>query len=494
MEDHQIMLGPWEPDKGEYGGMHLLDARNVLPSHRGYVPASGMQVFTAALGSAPLGYTSVYDSQGNIIYLAADKNTLYKLAADDSWTTLHTFTGNLTSGLWQFITHNEYAYALSALGPIRRLNLDSGTTFEAITNAPTARYGAIVQDHGIIGGIENNEQRVQWSAYLDLTDWTPSAATQAGFKDLPSSLGTVQAVVAGDYGLVFQNKAIWRMDAVDPPITFQFDIVEPQRGTSAPYSVVRHGTDVYYYGHDGFYQFDGRKSLPIGAGKIDEWFRNQNAQVESLVGVVDAEKKRILWAFSRGLGAGRYDTILTYAWDIKQWSYVEMDFGFLGDGQTQSVTLESDAYQGEPTNIDDLADQTSFDSDVFLGANEVVVAFDTAHKMGYLNGADLNGRLLTCFAGQASKLPMFVNAARPIVDWGILPPMNHAELQSSLGLSVRTRDFPGNESQLRQAIMARTGDMQFKARGRMFQYDLMFKRGFNQCTELVAQWRPAGKR
>ena len=494
LDDHQIMLGAWEPDKGEYGGTHLLDARNVLATHQGYVSASDLQPFTGALMSEPLGYTSIYDDQGTVHYFAADSKRLYKLGSDDNWDVLNTFTGTLSDGLWHFITHGNYVYALSALEPIRRFDLNSGTTFETITGIPTAKYGAVVRDHGVIGGIPNNQQRVQWSAYLDLTDWEASAATQSGFHDLPSSLGTVQAVVTGDYGVIFQTNAIWRMESVDPPIVFQFDIVEPERGTNAPYSVCRYGREVYYYGHDGFYRFDGQRSTPIGTGKIDEWFRSQNADVNSLYGVVDVEKKRILWAFSRGLGAGRYDTILAYSWDIQQWSYIRLDLDFLGGGLTRSVTLESDAYEGEPDSIDDPSDQTSFDSDIFQGSNEVVTAFNTDYEMGYLNGSALSSRLQTCFAGQKNKQPMFVNSARPIVDWGIVPPETHTDLQAALELTVRTQDFPRADLKTKEATLARTGDMQFRTKGRLFQYDLTFNRGFEQCTEMAVRWRVAGKR
>jgi hypothetical protein len=44
----------------------------------------------------------------------------------------------------------------------------------------------------------------------------------------------VQKVVGGEYGLVFQERAVWKMTYIGSPVIFQFDLIERSRGAFAP--------------------------------------------------------------------------------------------------------------------------------------------------------------------------------------------------------------------------------------------------------------------
>ena len=324
-------------------------------------------------------------------------------------------------------------------------------------------------------------------------------ATQAGFQDLSEEWGVIQQIVPGHYATIFQTNAIWRMAYVGPPTIWQYDLLERGQGTYAPYSICWYGQFVYYYGHDGFYRFDGRRSEAIGAGKIDRWFRSHTTDVRNLLGIVDAEHKRALWACSSHTGgATTYDRILVYSWDVNEWSCVDVDCDFIGSSVTTPLTLEQlDA--AYPDGIDAPANQTSFDSDVYKDTFNIVVAVTGNKKLAQFNGTTLPAVLKTGFRGLKDNMPLLITEARPIVDWGSNAPtagrVNVASgLRDALRLTVHAKDFPDDTARHSTAVLSPRGDFQLRLPGRLFQWEVQVSQGYSQLTELTMHFRPHGRR
>ena len=492
--DHQVPIGGWQPDKGRYGGDHLIDARNVVPTQRGYVSARQLAPYTAALQSAARGFATIVSPGGVTVSYAGDANRVYKLQSDNTWHVLRTYTGALVSGHWNFFTYDGAVYVQSALAALSRITLPDGATVDRVPGAPTARYGAVIREHLVLAGDDDKQQRVYWSAYRDPMDWTPSAATLAGFVDLPGAFGPVQAVVPGEYGVVFQTRAIWRMEIASPPVVFQFDQAETGRGTFAPQSVCWYGKQVFYYGHDGFYLFDGQQSRPIGVGAVDAWFRAQAASLVTVRGTVDSTNKRVLWSFSRVERAtGAFDTILVYGWDTQQWSYLEVEHELLGEAISSATTLEQLAAL-YPAGIDSVA--IPLDSDAYRGGFNVIAAFNSAHRACHFSSSSiLPARLQTAFNGHHSARPLIVNRARVLVDWEEVAPADVATLRTWMSLAVYTANYPDDTTAaLVNTTLAKRRDYQFRATARFFSYAVDFRHPFTQCTALILHWRLAGMR
>lgn len=114
---------------------------------------------------------------------------------------------------------------------------------------------------------------MQWSAINNATSWTADPATLADFQDLPGDGGWIQKVVGGDYGVIIQERAVFRMDFVGSPLIFQFNQVLRNIGTPIPNSVVSYRDLVFFLSEDGFYVFDGSQAHPIGENRVDRTIR-----------------------------------------------------------------------------------------------------------------------------------------------------------------------------------------------------------------------------
>ena len=88
-------------------------------------------------------------------------------------------------------------------------------------------------------------QRVKWSGLNNSSQWTPSQSTQSGLQDLVGTHGNIQSVVGGEsYGVIFMERAIFRMDYVGTPLIFQFSKIADNIGAFAPRSVINWWTTI----------------------------------------------------------------------------------------------------------------------------------------------------------------------------------------------------------------------------------------------------------
>jgi len=179
---------------------------------------------------------------------------------------------------------------------------------------------ATIKDFLVVGNTNSGAEghipyRVRWSGINAPTAWVASATTQSDAQDLPFDNGDVQRIISGNYGIIFQERAITRMTYVGSPLVFQFDEMESGRGTPSPFSVRKIGDLIFYLGQDGFYVFDGEKSTAIGANKIDRTFWNDvdKTYLNSIVTAVDFNKHVIYWAYAGDANTrGRRNRILCF--------------------------------------------------------------------------------------------------------------------------------------------------------------------------------------
>jgi hypothetical protein len=235
--------------------------------------------------------------------------------------------------------------------------------------------------------------------YCDVTDWTVSPSTQANFYDLNSSDGWVKQIVGGEYGVIFQERAITRMDYIGSPSVFQMSKIESNRGTQAPGSVVKVGNFIAYLGLDGFYIFDGNQSAPIGTNKIDKTFYADldSSYFDRICSAVDSSKQIIYWAYPNADAIdGNPNRILCYNYSpnaTKRWSLIDsgIDIEALFTSFSEGYTLDSlDAIS---TSIDAL--EFSLDSRVWTGDDLLLSAFNSTHKLANFTGSALTATIET---------------------------------------------------------------------------------------------------
>jgi hypothetical protein len=336
---------------------------------------------------------SAQDDSGVTRILAGDASKLYRLSGS-SWSDVSKAGGYSVSDAdwWEMAKWGNQAIATNITDAVQVANLNTGLFADLFTSTlkPKARHlGVVRQRFVVIGNLNEGSTaypyRVRWTAIDDATDIDQSQVTQSDFQDLRDDAGWVNAIVGGEYGLVFQERGITRMTYVGTPEVFQMDYVERQRGAWAPRSVVPLGQGAFFLSDEGFFFFTGAEAIPIGDGKIDEYLLdNLNyAYRHRIIGSLYPGDHAVAWTFpTNAQVGGNPDKMLIFHWPTQEWSLVDLDMDHIFSALSVGFTL--DDLDTVSTSLDDL--QFSLDSPVWNGGNKLLAGFDTNHKYGVFNG------------------------------------------------------------------------------------------------------------
>lgn len=396
-----IPFGEWLPDLPPYGLQGATVCTNVLPDAQSYRPFPSFQPVTNALGGTVLGGIFATDPARNNYNYAGDASALYALtgATFSSATRLAGGAYTTVAGdFWEFVNWGNSVIGVNGfIDPPQRISLGAAN-FVDMSVGVKAKHIAVLRDFLVLGNVSDsaaNVYRVRWSAINNPTSFTADAATLADYQDLPSEGGPVQRVVGGEYGVVFQHRAIWRMNFVGSPIIFQFDQVHNKIGALVSQSVASYQNQVFFLSEDGFYAFDGSQLDPIGRAKVDQFFRedlNPN-YVTRIVAAIDPINKFVMWAYpSSDTTTGNPDKLLIYSWAFKRWTLVEgLDLDYVLSNITSGYTL--DGLDAVNTNVGALI--IPLDSIVWTGGTIVAGAFNSSHVLGRFNGSAMPATVTT---------------------------------------------------------------------------------------------------
>jgi hypothetical protein len=231
---------------------------------------------------------------------------------------------------------------------------------------------------------------VHWSAFNDITVWTPSAATQAGNQELDQERGEIMSLIGLDYAAIFQERGIRRAIYVGPPVIWDFgqDYVEKARGCIARNAATPFGRIIFYAADDGFYAFDGQASTPIGAGKVDTYFtRNLNYAYRHKISVgIDYTRKLVVWACPMG-SSQLPSELLIFSVQDGRWTHEEIGLEFLFDSPAEPFTLDNiSTVWGDSIDAD--IQPADIDSTVWDDRRIRLAAFQTGdHQLGFFSGS-----------------------------------------------------------------------------------------------------------
>ncbi len=480
-------IGEWLPDLPPLENPGALIAKNVLPQLKSYRSLNSLATFSNALASAALGATWFQSGDNTVFNFAGTATTLNRLDGGATWVDVSKAGGYGSVNNWEFAKFGDRAIAVA--NGITPQFYDTGVSalFADLPGSPpVARRVAVVRDFVVLGDLESlGPNFVAWSGFNNSELWTPSRATQSDQQELFGRGGRVQKIVPGSYGLIIQEHSIHRMSYIGPPPIFQFDEIERGRGTPAANSVTWTGNDVYYYGHDGFYRFDGQQSIPIGVNRVNQWFANEAdiSTLGTMRGVVDRQNRLVIWAFCSSASNPQNDRLIVYDWAVDKWSYAEMDTEILAEFVSPGFSL--DALDGPlPAGID--IDSISVDSDAFKGGALSLQAFTPTHQAATFSGAPLVAEIDTTEARGANGRRVRSQAQRPIVDGG---PSTVIEVCKG------TRDLETEHVSFTPLVpLNSNGQTRIRGDARYRRYRLSISGGFNHAHGVEEFARETGTR
>ena len=412
-----VRFGEFLPDLSELGNPGATHAQNVIPHQGTYRPFPTLAIDSNALTARARGAIAVQDKTSTVVMFAGDATKLYRYAGG-TWSDKSgaTYT-NATQDNWEFLKWGEYAIGTNYADVIQIGPLDGSSNFAALGGSPPkARHIGSVRGFVVLGNLKVGStlypNRVQWSGLEQETSWGTVPGTQADFQDLVGNGGRIQAITSGDIGVIFQERSIWTMEYVGPPLAFRFNEVQTEIGTPAPRSVVRYGNSIYYLSENGFQRYDvGGDTVPIGDKKIDLRFleRVNVDEYYRITAAIDVANAHVVWSYSNG--ASGPDELLIYDWKTAQWSYAVLDTECIFEGLSPGYTLEG--LDSVNSSIDALP--ASLDSDLWRGGRLGLYGFDTAHKSGDFSGSALTARLETAEVASEDGTVLYCDNVRPLV-------------------------------------------------------------------------------
>jgi hypothetical protein len=422
-------VGDYMPDVPSFQNQGSTVAKNVVSTGVSYTQFLGPSVYSNALSARCQGAVSTKDINGNSVTFAGNATKLYKLSAGTySDVSVGGGYSTGTEEMWFFTRFGDRLIATNFADNPQSFLVSSGSSFANLTTAVKARYCATVRNFLVLGNTSDAvdgavPHRVRWSALNDCTDFTVSATTQSDYQDLNATNGWVRGVVSGEYGVIFQERAISRMTYVGSPTVWQFDEVESGRGALAAGSIARAGNLDFYLGPDGFYVFDGTQSVPIGANFVDRTLFNEldTNYLSRITSTVDMDKKIIYWAIPvTGNNGGLANKIYCFNFAqnaTKHWSFIEPgDTEIIFTSLSENYTLE----QMDTINASVDALPLSLDSRIYTGENFIFSGFNSSHKQINFTGSALDGLVETgetqINPGQRTE----IFNIRPVVDGGTI--------------------------------------------------------------------------
>ena len=392
-----VPFGEWLPDFPPLENPGATVATNVLPAEGGYISFPSLTTYSTSLGSQCKGAVVARDTSGAYWNYAGDASALYALSAT-SWATRNRSASAggayavATEDYWEFTQFGTQLLAVNGFTDNPQAITVGAAAFTNLSGGPPkAKHITSIRDFVVMGNVSATAgfapQQVRWSAINNAASWTPDAATLADFQELPGDGGWIQKIVGGEYGTVFQERAIWRMTFVGSPLVFQFDRIHTNIGAFAPQSVIAYRNFVFFLAEQGFCMFDGSNVVPIGAKKVDRTFFadidfNYIYRIQS---AIDPIRRIVAWAYpsSNNIG-GNPDRILIYHWATERWSRIEgLNIEFLFSNKSPATALDS--LDTLFSSVD--AATPSFDASIWAGGTSLFSTFNNSHRLANFNGS-----------------------------------------------------------------------------------------------------------
>lgn len=413
----EIPIMDWLPDSPSFKNPGCEVADNVIPTPRGFGPLSGLVGQSDTVTGNVSGAELMFDNMNASLIVGGTDNRLF--VRRSSGVTQTTGLSSIGAGeAWDFARFNNFVVATAnANAPQYLTDIDSDNTWSALPGSPpNAKRCAKVGEFLMLGCLPAAPNRIQWSSYNNPAgSWAASRLTQAGQADLDANFGSVQRIVGGRFGLIFQDRGIQRLTYVGPPIVWRADPIVRDHGVIAPFSVVNNGYFVYYLSQDGFRVTNGSSDQSISRSRVNEWFFDNVDQstINEVHGAIDWQNQLIVWAFKSN--STSFNRLIIYSMSLNRWTTASVTTGWVVDTTLDGIDIDSlDAIYG---NLDSIS--LSLDSNEFRPKNRRLAAWvngATTAEYSTFTGDNLEAFWETGEFQAAPQQRVFVDEVKPDID------------------------------------------------------------------------------
>ena len=383
-----------------------------------FTPPTNPYHFGAGAEDVVLGADTFYDSVTAPHIFFGDDSRLYtlesRMAVDVSKAAGYSL---LSTDTWQFAQFGDNVVAVARSESPQRYVMGTSTDFADLAGSPPSGATSVARVNDFLW--MGKDFTVHWSAFNDIADWTPDVATQAGNQELDQERGQIISIIGLDYAAIFQERGVRRANYVGPPVIWDFgqDYIEKARGCIARNAATPFGRIIFYAADDGFYAFDGAASVPIGHGKVDNYFtRRLNYAYRHKISVgIDYSRKLVVWACPMG-SSQLPNELLIYSVQDGRWTHDEIDLEFLFDSPAEPFTVDNFSTLFPEDDLDGAILPNDIDSSVFDDRRVRLAAFQTDHQLGMFTGLARTAIIATAEAELAPGRRALVTEVWPLGD------------------------------------------------------------------------------
>lgn len=383
----------WAPDVAQWNADVASEASGVVPKGNSYGPLPQPAQTSAAVPAAVRGAFAARTTTNAIAIFAFTAVRAYKFASvTAAWTNV-TRSSAVNYALaaddyWSIKQFGTVAIATQIADTVQFIDVTTGTNFEPLAGSPPqAKFVEVAGDFVILGNTTTSGRQIRNSARNDAANWT------RGQKDSDEQTfndgGDVQGVAGYEVGgLIFQSETMRRLSLRQDAAIYETHKVDPARGTPSPHSIIKDGSDVYYYSNTGFLRLGGDGSITnIGTDRINEWFRSNINQSRSkaIIGALDPIVRRAYWLCPSASNASSTTLDLLLIYDMERNRFTHFNscaLTYIFPAATPGWTLA--ALAAAYTTLS--AVPYPFGSDVWKGGAPGLAAFDSANKLCFFTG------------------------------------------------------------------------------------------------------------
>jgi hypothetical protein len=387
-------FGEFSPDVSDLNTDTLDIARNVLPAPNSYIPAPGLIAqSTTALPSPCKGLWYVQTAAGDYDTYAATATKLYKYdpdtgTFDDVTRLVGGDYGLPEDDYWSGVQYGNRLIVCNIGNAPQFIDIDSGTEFADLPNAPTARFVSVKDDHVVFSHLLANPRSIAWSAINDSEDYTTGTSGTQEFSDAGEVTGLCPVA-----SIVLLQRGLRGIISTGDRYAFSFPAMSSEKGTVSPWSVFEFGGIAYWLSDNGFYVGNANEQRSISEKRISGYFYDalNQGRVTRVYAALDPHASRIYWAYAQGDEAWN-DHVLVYDWALDRWSELEVNTYILSRLATASVSLDS---AGPDSTDMDEPGLPSLDSFFYRAGAPTLSAVGTDLQLSTMEGPNLPATLLT---------------------------------------------------------------------------------------------------
>jgi hypothetical protein len=419
----QIPFGEWLPDQPKHLNPGANVANNVYHAMASYKRFPSLVNYSSNnIAANAKGGGSFRDNSNTVYNFVANTTDIYQLDGGTFTSRKSSLTGDDTD-FFTFTQFGNYVIASNGVDAPQYYLMGTSTNFANLSSiatsgtVPVFRMSGVVRDFLVTGNHSTATNRIQWSGINDIATWEPGTK-QSDYQDLPGSGGQITAITSGEYGYVFRQDQIIRMDYVGGATVFRLSVISPNRGAVYGQTVCQDNRRVFFYADDGFYEIQGDNIVPIGAEKVNRFFDLDlnKAFTDRIVSAVDPFNQLAMWLYPSASNTsnttGICDKIIIYNYATQKWSTADCNASLIFSQFVGAYTVElMDIISQNLENIN-----IALDTDFWSGGQRLLGAIDSNYKAAIFSGtanvAEVETSEIEIFPGSRAS----ITGVRPIVD------------------------------------------------------------------------------